>query len=185
VNGKNATQNGYEIDVIGITKKPLNKIARPLGVLIMLGAPCYYFYKINGFNNNNPLATTNNSNNKLAMPEELKVNVTIDTEVVLQYATIIFIVGLFFFLLNTFLKLKNEEYAFVECKDWAKNVPRDKMSVFIRKMEDIKNSNEAKYNPEKFYYVARKGFTQDALSDAKENNVKCYVRKGDSFEAIN
>jgi len=186
VKGKKATQNGYEIDVIGIAKKPLNKIARPLGVLIMLGAPCYYFYKINGFNNipNNLLAQPNNSNKKLAMPEELKVTLTIDTEVVFQYAVIIFIVGLFLFALAFFLKLKNEKYTFVECKDWAKNVPRKEMSFFIDKIKDIKDSQEAKYKPERFYYVAKKGFTQDALSYAEESNIKCYVKKDDSFELV-
>lgn len=185
VKGKKATQNGYEIDVIGIAKKPLNKIIRPLGVLIMLGgAPCYYLYKINGFNKilNNPLAP-NNSNNRLAMPEELKV--TIDTEVIIKYTAIIAMIGLFIIILDAFLKLKNEEYAFVECKDWAKNVPRKELAFYIEKIRDVKDSQEAKYKPEQFYYVAKKGFTQDALSYAEESNIKCYVKKGDSFEAVN
>lgn len=98
------------------------------------------------------------------------------------YALVIFGVG--GLVLGYMGKQKATTHAWVECKDQRGNVKRAQIQKLHEAVQDVRDSDEAKWKPVVVVVVSGTDFDTDALNFTREYEFVCYRRSGNGFERV-
>jgi hypothetical protein len=94
------------------------------------------------------------------------------------------VVGIAALVLGLWAKKQSIKHAWVECKDLKGKVKRAVVQKLAASVDDVRNSEEAKWYPDIVMIFSRNGFDADALNFAKEHNIQCYEQTGDTFDRV-
>ena len=76
------------------------------------------------------------------------------------------------------------EYAWVECKNWDKEVPIKEVEKMLFEFNSHASSRDRRYDFKHKYFVAANGFYKNALIYAADNGIICYICKDGKFELV-
>lgn len=84
-----------------------------------------------------------------------------------------------------FLSLQNHsQNSWTECKNLKSKVDINHIAKMLREINDFKATKNESYRFTHFYFASANGYVENALKMAIENNITCYVKKGNSFEEV-
>jgi len=96
----------------------------------------------------------------------------------------VFVIGVAAVVIAYLGKRRATRFAWVECKDTKSNVKRAQIQKLISSVQDVRDSEDAKWKPDVVIMVAGSDFDADALNFARETDIVCYRRSGDFFEEV-
>ncbi len=75
----------------------------------------------------------------------------------------------------------SDKYTWVECKNLKSKVDYEKVSALLRKVKENNDSKNKLHYIDNIIYVSANGFVDNAEVFARDNNIKCYMKKGNEF----
>ena len=79
----------------------------------------------------------------------------------------------------------NKQNAWVECKNLKGKSNVNHISKMLREYQDFKSSKNEEHKFTHLYFVSANGYMENTLKMAMNNNIICYVKRGNTFQEVN
>jgi len=82
------------------------------------------------------------------------------------------------------LRKFSNKYTSVECKNWTKKVEREKLVIFVDKVNQNNQAKDRIHSIDKKIFVSTKGFVDNAIQFAEEHEIDCYIKQENKFQKV-